>query len=784
VSDVTPRGEDADRLERLDADNDALIRVAECAATPSDPAALAELAAGQVAKLFGAVAAGVVRFDDDAGGTVVGWAPAAGPCSLVAGTTVDLAGSDAVSQVWRGGVAARSPDPGMAAPALNERVAVPIVVGGRVWGALTVRSPVMDGLARSVEERLSRFADLVALAISEHEARNELQARVAQQAAVSELSGLALKGDGLDELFQVAVDRVRLLLNVPLATMVEVLADDFAVVSAASGEDTDRYVGLRFHASPDTFTGATLARDAPLIVDDLTTAGPLATTPVIADAGMRVGAGFAIQMADRVWGVLSVFTSRRRSFTGGEIAFLQGVARVIGRAIEHAEADLTLRHRTTHDELTGIPNRMLLHVRLTLALARALRTGTLVGVLVIDLDRFAEVNDTHGHQAGDALLVAVAEQLSAALRGGDTVARVGGDEFALVVESLDAPEAAVDVAERTLQMLRTPSGEAIAATIGVVVCTGRQSAEEAMRDADTALYRAKESGDTRVELFDGAMRAHLVERRQTEADLTGAVTRAEFDLHYQPIVALPDGAVMALEGLIRWRHPTRGMLPPGAFITIAEESGAILEMGRFVIAQACADAARWNALRPDQEPILVTVNLAAAQLEDDGLPAFVAARLRSAGIEARQLGLEITETVVFSEKRAHMDRLLAIRRLGVRLLLDDFGTGYSSLSYLRRFPLDFLKLDRSFVRGVGTDDTDTAIVVAVCELAGAIGLTVVAEGAETGSQVSALAAIGCDLVQGYFFARPLTRAKVDRLAVSEAPWRLDVRRVALGLEAD
>jgi diguanylate cyclase (GGDEF)-like protein len=494
---------------------------------------------------------------------------------------------------------------------------------------------------------------------------------------------------------------------------------------------------------------------------------------------MQGGAGFVIRLADRAWGVVFAFSTERRTFTADELAFIESVAKVIGRAIERSEAELTIHHQALHDALTGIPNRTLLLDRLTLALERAVRTGTLVGVLYIDLDRFKDVNETYGHPEGDELLIAVAEQLTAAIRPGDTVARVGGDEFAVVAETLAGPEEALALAERLLRELDSEIGALTGATIGVAVRQGGASAEDAMRDADTALYRAKASGRGRVELFDSEMRARLLDRLQTEADLRGALERDEFDLYYQPIVALADGSIAGLEGLVRWRHPTRGLLPPGVFISIAEDTGMIVDLGRFVIARACADAARWNATRPEAEPCLMTVNLSPVQLGDAGLPEFIATSLAASGIAPSQLGLEITETVVFSEDPEHGARLLEIKRLGVRLLLDDYGTGYSSLSYIRRFPLDFLKLDRSFVSGIGEDETDTAIVVAVCDLARALGLTVVAEGVESAEQLAALHAIGCEHAQGYYFARPLTRAKVDRMLRSTPPWNLDGRCAAL-----
>jgi diguanylate cyclase (GGDEF)-like protein len=568
-------------------------------------------------------------------------------------------------------------------------------------------------------------------------------------------------------------------LDVAMSSIIELLDDDDALVRAVGGERAQTYVGLRFQATPDTLTGRVLADGVSSVVGEFASDDRFTPTSDAGD-GLYGAVGFVIRLADRAWGTLSVLSSEKRSFTADELAFLASVAKVIGRAIERSESEEKIHHQALHDALTRIPNRTLLHDRLTLALERATRTGTLVGILYIDLDRFKDVNDTYGHPTGDALLVAVADQLAAAIRPGDTVARVGGDEFAVVAEALAGPEEALALAERLLRELGAPMGALSGASIGVAVRQGGDSAEDAMRDADTALYRAKAAGRGRVELFDAEMRARLLDRLQTEADLRGALGRDEFDLHYQPIVRLADGAIAGLEGLVRWHHPTRGLLPPGVFIAIAEETGVIVDLGRFVIARACRDAARWNAKWPDLPPVLVTVNLSPVQLGDVGLPEFVATSLAASGIEAHQLGLEITETVVFSDNPDHAARLLEIRELGVRLLLDDYGTGYSSLSYIRRFPLDFIKLDRQFVSGIGIDETDTAIIVAICDLARALGLTVVAEGVETGGQLAALVAVGCELAQGYYFARPLTRAKVDRMLAAEPPWTVDRRRAMLG----
>jgi diguanylate cyclase (GGDEF)-like protein len=541
---------------------------------------------------------------------------------------------------------------------------------------------------------------------------------------------------------------------------------------------------VRFAAAPDTLTGATLESGVSVVVEDFANHPRFgAASLAMSSTGMFGGACFVIRLPDRVWGLICVLNERRRVFTSDDLLFLESVANVIGSALERSAAEQTIRHQALHDALTGIPNRVLLQDRLELALERADRDRTLVGVLHIDLDRFTEVNDSYGHSIGDVLLIAAAERLTTALRPGDTVARVGGDEFAVVAEALTGPEEALGLAERLLAALADSKHALPGASIGVTVRKGGDSAEEAMRDAGTALYRAKAAGRGRVELFDNEMRARMLDRRQTEADLRAALQRQEFDLYYQPIVSLADGSVVGLEGLIRWQHPTRGLVPPVAFIGIAEETGAIVEMGRFVIARACSDAARWNAMTPDARPLSVNVNLSPLQLGDPDLPGFISTCLAAAGIPAHQLGLEITETVVFDDNPEHVARLLEIKRLGVTLLLDDFGTGYSSLGHLRRFPLDIVKLDRSFVAGMGHDETDTAIVVATRQLARALGLVVVAEGVETREQLASLQAIDCEYAQGYYFSRPLRRVKADRLVTSHPPWHIQDRGPVRGSDA-
>jgi diguanylate cyclase (GGDEF)-like protein len=782
AEDITDRSATASEVRRLGAEQEALQRVAAVVAACPEAAEVAATVSREVAQLFGADAGGVIRFGEDGSAVLSGWWTQS-PSALSVGDPIDVTVPTAVGDVQRTGRSARvgwAPRTAATGVAIAERVAVPITVAGRVWGALVIASA--EPITSDAEVHLQRFAALVGLAISEVEAREALQARIRQQAAVNELSVSALAQRELDDLLRDAVVKVSTILTVDAAYVVQALEDGHAVARAAT-DGALAHVGVDFAATPDTMTGVALAGGVSLVVEDFAADrrfGPVSTT--VTATGMVGGAYFVIRLPDRVWGLVCVLTAVRRQFTSDDLIFLESIANVIGSAIELAEAEQTIRYQALHDALTGLPNRTLLADRVTLALDRAARTDTLVGVLYIDLDRFKDVNDSYGHSTGDALLVAVARQLVTAVRPGDTVARVGGDAFAVVAEALAGPEEALALAERFLRDLRDENGAGASASIGVAVRASGDAADEAMRDADTALYRAKAAGRGRVELFDNEMRVRMLDRIQTEADLRLALQRDEFDLYYQPVIVLADGSIAALEGLIRWRHPRRGLLTPGAFIAIAEESHLIIEIGRLVIAHACADAARWNTLRPDDPPIAVSVNLSPHQLADEELPIFIATSIAASGIRASQLGLEITETVVLSDDPAHLARLLEIKAMGVRLLLDDFGTGYSSLSHLQKVPLDTLKLDRSFVAGIDQNERDSAIVVATHELARALDLAVIAEGVETREQVVRLQQIGCEYVQGYFFARPLSRPQVDELLSAVPPWRRDERRAVLRLD--
>jgi diguanylate cyclase (GGDEF)-like protein/PAS domain S-box-containing protein len=437
---------------------------------------------------------------------------------------------------------------------------------------------------------------------------------------------------------------------------------------------------------------------------------------------------------------------------------------------EGAAAGIVLTVRDTseltrlafHDALTGLPNRVLFVDRLQRALTRSERLGTGVSVLFLDLDNFKVINDSLGHKAGDQLLIEVARRLRAHLRDADTAARLGGDEFTVLLESAPDPSDPLDVAQRLGTVLREPfmlDGREVFVTVstGIAVASPGDTAESLLRESDLAMYSAKGSGKDRCSVFDPSLNARAWRRLSLENDLRRAVERGELYAVYQPIVRLTDASVVGAEALLRWRHPTLGAVPPGDFLPLAEETGLIVPIGRWVLEQACRQARAWP------EHVRVNVNLSAREFAEPDLVQAVTRVLTETGLAPTRLMLEITETVAMTDARTTAETLQRLKALGVHLAIDDFGTGYSGLAYLKRFPVDTLKIDRSFVDGIGSDAEDMVIVEAVIALARALRLQLTAEGIETREQWQQLVALGCDKGQGYLFAKPLEAAALDEL---------------------
>ncbi len=420
---------------------------------------------------------------------------------------------------------------------------------------------------------------------------------------------------------------------------------------------------------------------------------------------------------------------------------------------EQRTLEAQLIHQATHDELTGLANRSIINEHLAVAVERVKRFGEHVSVLFCDLDRFKMVNDSLGHEVGDRLLVAVSDRLKSVLRTADVLGRFSGDEFVLIATG-SAPSTALRVADRLLEAFKEPFDIGIGrpysctASVGVACSTLESSAQSLLRDADLAMYQAKSKGRGCAALFDDAMRSSTLDRYALETDLKSAAERGEMTVLYQPIVTMFDEETRGVEALVRWDHPTRGRLSPELFIPIAEETGVILSLGEWVLERACREIGQLDGMH-------LNVNLSAGQVHDSALVTRVARVLESTGFDPARLTLEITESVLVSDTDATIETLKLLKILGISIAVDDFGTGYSSLNYLSRFPLDSLKVDRSFVNGMGETASDGEIVRAVINLAHALGLRATAEGVETADQRDQLEGLGCDHAQGFLFDRPL-----------------------------
>jgi diguanylate cyclase (GGDEF)-like protein len=447
-----------------------------------------------------------------------------------------------------------------------------------------------------------------------------------------------------------------------------------------------------------------------------------------------------------------------------------GLVRTFTDISVRKNSEARIAHMARHDELTGLANRVLYRERIELALGRSRRTSERFGVLLLDLDRFKEVNDTLGHPAGDALLKVVAQRLCLCVRGIDTVARLGGDEFAIVQSSIRSGEDAQVLSRRIVDAIGKPyeiSGRTveIGTSIGIALAPDDGTdAEELLKNADIALYRVKSEGRGNWRFFEAAMQAQAQVRHALERDLRKAMHSGEFELHYQPMIDLASNAVCGVEALVRWNHPRRGLVYPGEFIPVAEEIGLIVEIGEWVVRQACADAIGWPS------DVKVAVNLSPAQFKSRRLVDVIKDALSTSGLPATRLELEITETIILQENDANLSTLRELRALGIGIALDDFGTGYSSLSHLRTFPFTKIKIDKSFVQDMSSGKRDcSAIVHAIVHLGRSLEVRTIAEGVETKEQLEQVRAAGCKEAQGYLFSRPVPARDIAAVIVRHKP---------------
>jgi diguanylate cyclase (GGDEF)-like protein len=583
--------------------------------------------------------------------------------------------------------------------------------------------------------------------------------RAQEHQVLAQLGREALAATEEQTLLRVAIGALDTILDVDCCAAFAF--DDTGVLrlTAGAGWAADA-PAVEASTGPDTEAGWVLRHDGPVVVEDYTDEARFARSPVLRERGAAAGMSVAFRGAHRAYGVLGVHTVDHRRFSEHDAAFLQSVAHILGSAVERLESERVTRHAALHDALTGLPNRTLFNDRLAHALLRSRRDRTTVAVVLLDLDNFKVVNDSLGHEAGDALLAALAPRLTTTVRDSDTVARLGGDEFVVLLDGVKDDADVRVLTERVMaaweRPLMTEHGEVWAsASVGVSVCAhGRRSATELLREADVAMYRAKASGRGRCSYFDGDMRRETIRRLHLEADLRRALDEGELDLAFQPIVRVCDRRVVGLEALTRWTSAVHGPVSPAEFIPLAEQTGLVDRIGALALDRACAHLASWRATIPAADDLSVSVNASAVELADPTYVTRVADALERHGVPAGALALELTETALLDERGEAPRTIAALHDLGVRVVLDDFGTGYSSLGYLTRVAVSQIKVDRTFVSGPGADG-GSAILSAVASMARALGLSVVAEGVETEEQLARVENEGCEFAQGYLFSRPV-----------------------------
>ncbi len=639
-------------------------------------------------------------------------------------------------------------------------------VEARYGGADSEGSAADGGMPVEIRRRAVQVAGrwLIVEVARDISARLEVERAMRRQAAqhrmLARFGQLALESPPLDDLMAQAMAIVRRGLRAEFCRLLMTAPDDFTLLPiAGDGWDADWLRGRSFDVVAETQDRFILGARESVVVDDFEAESRFHRSPILLAHRVRSAVEVLICGSGGAYGVIGAYSREPADFNAESANFIQSVSNTLAAAIERQHAEDRLAHLAQYDVLTDLPNRSLYLDRLGHTLADAGRDKLPVGVLFVDIDRFKNVNDTLGHAVGDRLLVEIANRLRSTLRAGDTVARLGGDEFAVVLAHLTRAEDAGQVAQKIIQSLARPfridvHEVYVSASIGIgLYPIDGADADSLLKCADTAMYRAKESGRNAYQFYMPRMNEHAVSRMRLESKLRGALERGEFLLYYQPKINLVSGEISGLEALLRWRPAGGALVQPGKFITILEETGLIVAVGEWAIRTVCAQLARWRA--DGMSPPPVAVNLSARQFHQKQLATVIGDILAGSGIDPAWLELELTESSLMSDAVAVAQTLHEIKALGIRLAVDDFGTGYSSLAYLKRFPLDALKIDREFIGDVATNADDASIALAIINLARNLKLKVIAEGVETEAQWRFLCAHGCDEMQGYLFSRPL-----------------------------
>jgi diguanylate cyclase (GGDEF)-like protein len=643
------------------------------------------------------------------------------------------------------------------------------IASREVWFEVRVRRVGGDA-----NLRLVTYSDVT----DQRSAAHDASAKRAQQAGrerqalqhqlLARFGQFALESPPFHEVLAEAVEVVRRGLDVQLCRVLEATEDDSTLLHVAGcGWSEASLQSREFDAALETENRFVLGARESFVVEDYATQARVKASPIQRLLGVRSSAEALIsRLRGGTYGMIGAYAYEPGHFDRVSADFIQSIANTLAAFIERKRTEDRLAYMAQFDALTGLPNRTLYLDRLAHSLVEAGRDKLPVGVLFVDIDRFKGVNDTLGHAIGDQLLVEIATRLSQVVRPTDTVGRLSGDEFAIALAHLTHAEDAGIVAQKVVASLAEPftvngSSVYVSASVGISIHPSDGTEPDILlKNADAAMYRAKEAGRSGYQFFVSSMHERAVQRTRTGSMLRGAVDRREYVLHYQPKIEIASGRISGLEALLRWQSPDRGLVPPGDFIAVLEDTGLIVEVGEWVIKEVCAQIRRWESSGIPAPP--VAINLSPRQLRQPNLTTMIADTLSHSRVAPTKLEFELTETALMADLESAAQVLQTLKSTGVRISLDDFGTGYSSLTHIRRFPLDALKIDRGFVNGVTDDPDDATIVTAVIGLAHNLHLRVIAEGVETQAHLEFLRTHGCDEAQGYYFARPLAREAITR----------------------